>query len=196
MSSDLSLDPLDRFRVAQERARASEPEAGSAVVLATVGADGRPSARVVLMKLADHRGFSFFTNYESRKARELEACPHAALCFYWPSLGQQVRVEGSVDKLSPSESDAYFRERPRGSQIGAWASDQSRPLPSRQAMLARARELTERFEGEEVPRPAHWGGYLLRPVRMEFWYGRDDRLHERLVFERDGDAWTQTLLFP
>lgn len=192
----LPNDPFARFNEALERARRAEPFEATAATLATAGADGRPSARMVLLKGADGRGLSFFTNRESRKARQLADNPFAALCIHWPTLGEQVRAEGRVVLVSDAESDAYFASRPRGSQLGAWASAQSRPLGSRDELLARFAELESRFAGKEIPRPPFWGGYLLEPERMEFWYSREDRLHERVLFSRDGAGWGATGLNP
>jgi pyridoxamine 5'-phosphate oxidase len=166
------------------------------VALATVGADGRPAARIVLLRHADQRGFVFHTNYNSRKGRELTANHFAALCFHWPTLEEQIRVEGTVERLPANESDAYFAGRPRGSQIGAWASEQSAELPSRALLEQRYREVEQRFHDREVPRPPFWGGFRLTPGRIEFWYGRSDRLHDRVVYDRAGEEWRITRLFP
>ena len=190
-----AADPVAELIALLERAAASEPEAGSAASLATA-AGGRPTARVVLVKEVDARGLVFFSNYESRKGRELEHNPNAALCFWWPTLERQVRIEGAVSRLPETESDAYFRTRSRGSQIGAWASRQSAPLADRQELLARVRQLEQRFAGGEVPRPPFWGGYRLAPDRIEFWEGREDRLHLRRLFTRRADDWTSELLYP
>jgi pyridoxamine 5'-phosphate oxidase len=192
-------DPIAYFRslLAEaegvERALLPEPTAMS---LATVGADGQPSLRVVLLKGVDDRGFVFYTNYESRKGRELLAHPQAALCFHWQPLARQVRVEGHAEPVPPEEADAYFATRARLSQIGAWASKQSRPLASDAELEARVREVEERFAGRDVPRPPYWSGFRLRPERIEFWRNRDFRLHERLLYERDGDRWRVQQLFP
>jgi pyridoxamine 5'-phosphate oxidase len=152
---------------------------------------------MVFVKQADERGFQFFTNYESPKGRELAEQPHAALCFFWGTLPRQVRVEGDVNRLSAEESDAYFATRPRGSQLGAWASDQSQPVPRRDALLDRFLELEVRYSGQPVPRPPHWGGYLLAPRGLEFWQGRENRFHERWLYTPDGaGGWHITLLQP
>lgn len=189
-------DPIGQFGAVFERARRDAPYDPTAVALATVGADGAPSVRMVLLKGFDPLGFRFFTNYESRKGRELAGEPRAALCFYWPWIEEQVRVEGAVERLGPEESDAYFATRPRGSQLGAWASHQSQPLPSRFALLRRVAALEAKWLGRAVPRPPHWGGYLLRPSAVEFWTGRQSRLHERLRHTLDAEGWTSVRLQP
>lgn len=160
--------------------------------------DGRLSARVVLLKGVDARGFRFFSNYESAKGRQLAAHPQAALCFHWKTLrdGVQVRVEGAVERLSAEESDTYFATRPRGSQIGAWASAQSQPLASREEFEACIEQIEQRFADASVPRPPHWGGYLVVPDRIEFWYGANFRLHERVCYASGGASWTKEMLFP
>lgn len=188
-------DPIELFREEFDRASAREPHEANAMTLATVDASGRPSARVVLLKSFDARGFVFHTNRSSRKGRELDGQRVAALCFHWPAGEEQVRIEGSVERLSDAESDAYFATRPRGSQLGAWASLQSEELPNRAALEERLAEVDARFP-DEVPRPPHWGGYRVVPERIELWKGRADRLHERRVFTRAGDAWSETRLFP
>ena len=191
-------DPIDRFRellaaaVALDRALLPEP---TAFVLATV-ADGRPAARVLLLKSADERGFTFFTNYESRKGRELIAHPRAAMCFHWQHLEHQVRIEGAVAPVPPAESDAYFASRPRGSQLGAWASLQSRPIEHAGDLERRVAEMEHRFAGGPVPRPPHWGGFRLTPERVEFWRNRESRLHDRDVYVREGAGWGVERLYP
>jgi pyridoxamine 5'-phosphate oxidase len=191
-----AADPIARFRYEFERARAVEPHDITAVALATVGPGGAPSVRYVLLKDADERGFVFYTNRESRKGVELESNPSAALAFFWPTLEVQVRVEGRVELVDDSESDAYFRTRPRGSQIGAWASQQSRPLPSREALERAVADLEAAYEGREIPRPPHWGGYRVVPSCIEFWYGRPNRLHDRELFVREGQGWRVERLYP
>lgn len=166
------------------------------VALATATPGGRPSVRMVLLKDVDARGFVFFTNYESRKATELEENPYAALCFHWAIHERQVRVTGRVTRISEEESTAYFQTRGRGSRLGAWASKQSQRLPERKELEDRVREAKERFADDEVPLPPFWGGYRIDPESIEFWQGKADRLHERLVFTREGDSWTTERLYP
>ncbi|NUP09396.1 MAG: pyridoxamine 5'-phosphate oxidase [Polyangiaceae bacterium] len=189
-------DPIHLFNEAFARARTTEPFDATAMTLATVDERGMPSARVVLLKGVDEGGFVFFTNYDSRKARELDGQRVAALCVHWPTAEEQVRIEGTVTRVSAEESDAYFATRPRRSQLGAWASDQSRPVESREVLEARLRELEIRFEGNTIPRPPHWGGYRVTPSVIEFWYGRPNRLHDRIRYERAGGSWTHTRLYP
>lgn len=190
-----SADPITEFLNAVERARAHQVDTTPAT-LATADAQGRPSARIVLLRGADERGFAFFTNFTSRKGRELTENPHAALCFYWVTLDEQIRVEGRVERLPDDESDAYFASRPRGSQLGAWASDQSQPLPSRETLEERYREVERRFGDGPVQRPPFWGGFRLVPIWIEFWYGRPDRLHDRVVYIRDRAQWRIERLYP
>lgn len=190
-----SAHPITEFLNAVERAQSHQVDTAP-VALATVDATGRPSIRMVLCRAVDHRGFVFHTNYNSRKGRDLEANPHAALCFHWVTLDEQIRVEGSVARLSAEESDAYFNTRPRGSQLGAWASNQSAVLPSRETLEEQFRQTERRFEGGPVPRPAFWGGYRLAPERIEFWYGRPDRLHDRVLYTRSKDGWVIQRLYP
>jgi len=196
-SATLHQTALATFDDLLAQARAAGDPEPTAMTLATVR-DGRPHARIVLLKGADARGFRFFTNYDSDKARDLAAHASAALCFHWKTLrnGVQVRVEGRVEKLSAQESDAYFATRARGSQLGAWASLQSQPLPDRAEFDARYAEVEHRFAGGDVPRPPHWGGYLVVPDRIEFWYGADFRLHERVLYVRDADGWSRQWLYP
>jgi pyridoxamine 5'-phosphate oxidase len=190
------LDPIARFQETFVRAGQDAPFDHVAVSLATSTPDGRPSCRIVLLRAVDDTGFVFHTNYDGRKARELDANPYAALCFYWPWLDEQVRVEGQVARVTDAESDGYFGSRPRGSQIGAWASLQSRPLDSQDTLLARVRAFEEQFAGADVPRPEYWGGYRVVPLRIEFWRAGEFRLHEREVYERQGTGWTRSRLYP
>jgi pyridoxamine 5'-phosphate oxidase len=189
-------DPIELFTSWFEAARGAGILLPEAVALATATADAVPSARMVLLKGVDARGFVFFTNYESRKARELDANPRAALCFHWTVLQRQVRVTGRVARVEEDESAEYFATRPRGSQIGAWASQQSRSLPSREELERAVSDLGEKFAGEAVPLPPFWGGYRLEPEEIEFWQGRADRLHDRLVFTRAGAGWSTRRLYP
>lgn len=191
-----SADPVTEFQNAVERAQSRQVDTAP-VALATADAQGRPSVRIVLLRGADARGFSFFTNYNSRKGRELTANPHAALCFYWVALDEQIRVEGRIERLPAAESDAYFAGRPRGSQLGAWASAQSEVLPTRETLEEKYRDIERQYEGHpDVPRPPFWGGFRLVPHRIEFWYGRPDRLHDRVVYVKQNGAWTIERLYP
>ena len=189
--ADLDADPLRQFERWHE-------EAGSldAVALATASEQGAPSVRMVLLKGVDERGFVFHSSYEGRKARELAANPRAALLFYWQEPGRQVRVEGEVARVDPEESEAYFRTRPRGGQIAAWTSHQSEPIGSRGELEGRFAELEARYEGQEVPLPPHWGGFRLVPETFEFWEHRDNRLHDRFRYRREGDGWAIERLSP
>jgi pyridoxamine 5'-phosphate oxidase len=190
-----TADPITLFLEAVGRAQAKQVDT-TPVMLATADAQGRPSARMVLLRGADARGFAFFTNYTSRKARELMENPHAALCFHWPTLEEQIRIEGTVERMPDRESDEYFSGRPRGSQIGAWASDQSQVLSSRGALEQRYEAAERRFAGMPVARPPFWGGFRLIPERVEFWQGRADRLHDRLLFVREDGSWRSERLYP
>ena len=192
----MAEDPHALFESWFAEARAAEPNDAEAMALATVAADGRPSVRMVLLKGHDARGFAFYTNSGSRKGSELAANSHAALVFHWKSLRRQVRVEGAVEPVGPDEADAYFASRSRDARIGAWASDQSRPLESRSLFEARYAKLVAEFEGKEVGRPPYWWGYRLVPDRIEFWTDRPHRLHERRLFTRDGERWSEGLLYP
>jgi pyridoxamine 5'-phosphate oxidase len=177
-------------------ARASEINDSNAMTLATADAQGRPAARMVLLKGHGPDGFVFYTNRGSRKAGELEANPHAALLFHWKSQRRQIRIDGSVARVTDAESDAYFASRGRDSQLGAWASDQSQPLDRRETFEAKFAEMQARFEEQNVPRPTHWGGYRVTPAKIEFWQDRAHRLHERRVFTHTGDGWDEGLLYP
>jgi len=189
-------DPIIFFQNWLKDALASEPNDAEAMSLATVGADGQPSVRMVLMKGADQQGFRFFTNMESRKGRELSAHPRAALCFHWKSLLRQVRIEGRVEKLPAAEADDYFNTRHPLSKLGAWASQQSAPLESRAALEARVQEIEQKFQGQEVTRPPFWCGYLVVPEKIEFWQQGEGRLHDRFLFTRSGDTWDLARLNP
>jgi pyridoxamine 5'-phosphate oxidase len=193
---DPAVDPVARFAAWLAEARAKEVNDPEAMAVATVGHDGMPSLRMVLLKDFDTRGFVFYTNFESKKGTQLLAHRKAALLFHWKTLRRQVRIEGEVEIVSEAEADAYFASRPRGSQIGAWASQQSRPLEGRFALEKRVAEYTLKFGLGTVPRPPHWSGFRVMPVVIEFWHDRPFRLHERLVHRRDGDAWRTERQFP
>jgi pyridoxamine 5'-phosphate oxidase len=194
---DAAPDPIVQFRAWLAEAIAADPLDPTAMTLATVDGEGRPSARIVLLKGCDERGFVFFTNYGSRKARELAANPHAALLFYWPAFDRQVRVEGTVEKTSRAETAAYFATRPLASQLSAWASRQSAPIASREELESAAAEQAARFAASEVPAPDFWGGFRLRPSAVELWQGRPNRLHDRLAYRRAEDgSWTVERLQP
>jgi pyridoxamine 5'-phosphate oxidase len=189
-------DPVERFQEWFREAEQAGVEVPEAMMLATADADGAPSGRLVLLKGADDEGFVFYSGYVSRKAAELDQNPRAALVFYWRPLGKQVRVEGRVERVSDGESAAYFATRPRGSQLAAWASQQSRPLESREELERRYAQLEREYEGQEVPRPPHWGGFRLRPDAIEFWEHRENRLHDRFRYTRAREGWTVELLSP
>ena len=193
---DLAPDPLAQFARWYEEAAAEGIYEPHAMTLSTAGADGRPSSRYVLLRGVDERGFQFFTSYRSAKARDLDATGAAALTWGWLELHRQVRARGTVTRLPADESDAYFRSRPRGSQIAAWASPQSEVIADREELERRVADVEARFEGVPVPRPEHWGGYVLEPRDVEFWQGRQSRLHDRLRYRRSGDAWIVERLAP
>lgn len=189
-------DPFSLFDAWYGEARQSEINDSNAMALATADAQGRPSVRMVLLKGHGPDGFIFYTNFEGRKAAELLANPNAALLFHWKSLRRQIRIEGPVEPVDAATADAYFATRSRDSQLGAWASDQSRPLASRDVFMARYEEVSRRFADGPVPRPPHWSGLRLVPRHIEFWQDREHRLHERRVFDRDGDGWVEGMLYP
>ena len=195
--NDAAADPFVQFGVwfadALETPGLVEP---NGMTVASCDAQGRPSARIVLLRGWDRAGFVFFTNYESRKGRELDAAGNAALLFWWPVLQRQVRIEGTVDRVAPAESDAYFATRPRGHRLSAWASPQSAVVPNRAALEDAMEEAERRFPGEDVPRPPHWGGYRVVPERFEFWQGRPNRVHDRIAYLKAGDGWMRERLAP
>lgn len=193
----LAHDPFARFREWMAEAEASEPSEPNAMTVATATPDGIPSARAILLKGVDHRGFVFFTNLQSRKAGELAANAHVALLFHWKSLGRQVRIEGIVEPVTAAEADAYFASRPRISRLGAWASDQSRPLPDRTTLERRLAEFEKLYPDENIPRPPHWSGFRVIPRRFEFWQNMDFRLHDRTIYTQDGKGgWAIGKLYP
>ncbi len=195
--TDLDRDPIKQFRSWLAQALAAQLPEPLAMTLATATAAGKPSARMVLLRGFDERGFVFFTNYESRKAQELQSNPQAALVIYWPELDRQIRIEGRVARVTPEESDAYFQSRARGSRLGAWASPQSQVISDREALDRRMQELSAEYQEKDVLRPPHWGGYRLTPESIEFWQGRDNRLHDRLRYRRlDSGGWLLERLAP
>ena len=195
------LDPFSLFDTWFTEAQTTEINDSNAMALATTGVDGQPSVRMVLLKghgrdLGTHGGFIFYTNFESRKATQLSDNKNVALLFHWKSLRRQIRIEGAANPVDDATADAYFATRSRNSQLGAWASDQSRPLADRATFEARFAEIEARFEGQDVPRPPHWSGWMVSPSRIEFWQDREFRLHERWLYENDGDGWTTGMLYP
>ena len=195
--SDTLPDPIEQFKKWFKEAQEAQVMEPNAMTLSTVTAEGRPDARIVLIKEVNNSlGFTFYTNYQSRKGKELEKHPYAALTFYWPELERQIRIEGSVEKVDPGLSEKYFHSRPRGSQIGAWTSPQSQEIPNRGILETRQRDYEERFEGKEVPLPQNWGGYAVKPNRIEFWQGRASRLHDRIVYEKGPGGWERKRLAP
>jgi len=195
-TEDLDVDPLKEFERWFALSIEREPFEPNAMTLATADESGRPSARVVLLKELDGSGFVFFSNYESHKGHDLEVNPQASLVFYWAAQHRQIRVEGRVEKLSETESDAYFASRPRGARLGAWASRQSRPIESRDEFQQRLKAVEERFPGEEVQRPFCWGGYRVIPDQIEFWQGQPSRLHDRIQYQRNETGWSRRRLMP
>ncbi len=196
LSSGFAGDPFALFRQWLAEAEKAEADDPAAMTLATADAGGRISARVMLLKGVEDGGFVFYTNTLSRKGEQLRENPHAALCFHWKNLRRQVRVEGAAAPVPPAQADAYFKTRPRGSQLGAWASLQSQALDQRTTLDARVKEFEATFEGQDVPRPPHWSGYRVEPVYIEFWQDRKFRLHDRLIFTRDGAGWKQERWYP
>jgi pyridoxamine 5'-phosphate oxidase len=194
--ADLDPDPIVQFQEWFEKVIDADLHEPNAMIVSTASTDGKPSARTVLLKGYDERGFVFYTNYEGRKANEIEANPMCALLFYWGELERQVRIEGRASRLSGDESDAYFEGRPRGSRLGAWASEQSRPVEDRSVLEERVKALEAQYEGREIPRPPFWGGYRVEPDTIEFWQGRENRLHDRLVYRREDGAWRIERLQP
>lgn len=194
--SGLAADPVEQFRLWISDAFDANLVEPNAMTLATASPEGAPSARVVLLRGFDERGFVFYTNYEGRKGGEIAVNPRAALVFYWGGLERQVRIEGNVSKLAEEESDSYFASRPRGSRIGAWASEQSEVLERREALEERVEKLEEKYPGDEIPRPPFWGGFRVRHEQVEFWQGRESRLHDRLLYKCRGDGWEIVRLQP
>ncbi len=194
--SDMAANPMEQFTAWWDDAIKSDIYEVNAMTLATVNAAGRPSARIVLLKGYDENGFIFFTNYQSHKAQDMEANPHVSLVFFWKELERQVRIEGTVTKVSAEESDAYFHSRPVGSRIGAWASPQSRVIASRAVIEDKVKELEGNFENKTIERPPHWGGYIVAPELIEFWQGRPSRLHDRMQYTKDGQGWKIERLAP
>jgi pyridoxamine 5'-phosphate oxidase len=195
--SDVDADPFRQFQIWFDQATAAELPEPYAMALATATPQGHPSVRMVLLRGLDQRGLAFFTNYQSRKANELDANPHASLLFFWQELERQVRIDGRVERISSAESDRYFHSRPPASRVGAWASPQSQVIASRDALEARVRDLEDRYASSEIPRPAHWGGYRVMPDTFEFWQGRPSRLHDRLRYTRNHDSdWIVERLAP
>lgn len=194
--SEVSDNPIDQFKKWFKKVLSADLLDPNAMTLSTATKEGVPSSRTVLLKGVDDEGFRFFTNYKSRKGQELEENPRAALCFYWPPHERQVRIQGEVQKLSRGESETYFHQRPRQSQISAWASEQSTKVASREELISKFKEIEKRFKDGEVPLPEFWGGYILEPDRIEFWQGRIGRMHDRICYEKEDGSWTMYRLAP
>ncbi|MES2371948.1 MAG: pyridoxamine 5'-phosphate oxidase [Bacteroidota bacterium] len=194
--SDVSADPIAQFTNWWDEAVNSKIDEVNAMTLATVNNEGRPSARIVLLKGFDEKGFVFFTNYQSKKGKELEDNPHGALVFFWKELERQVRIEGGIEKISEEDNDAYYQSRPAGSRIGAWASPQSEVIEGREILENNFKALEKKFESGSIPRPGHWGGYILRPSMIEFWQGRSSRLHDRIQYSLKEKGWVIERLAP
>jgi pyridoxamine 5'-phosphate oxidase len=195
--TDVHPNPFKQFKVWFEQALAAQLPEPNAMTIATATPDGKPYARIVLLKRYDERGFVFYTNYESQKGRQLIENPWGAIAFWWAELERQVRIGGRVEKVSPQEADEYFHSRPKGSQLGAWASNQSQVIDSREVLEQRLQQLKQEYENKDVPRPPHWGGFRVIPDEIEFWQGRPSRLHDRLLYRRDKDgSWTIQRLSP
>ncbi|MGE3728188.1 MAG: pyridoxamine 5'-phosphate oxidase [Candidatus Sericytochromatia bacterium] len=193
---DLLADPFLQFKHWFEQALSAQLPEPNAMILSTVSASGAPSSRTVLLKELDPQGFVFFSNYASRKGREVDANPQVCLLFYWPELERQIRIEGPIEKIAEADSDAYFASRPRGSQLGAWASMQSARLNSREELEQVLQRLEQDYVGKDIPRPPHWGGYRVVPEAVEFWQGRPSRLHDRLLYRQQGQTWSISRLSP
>lgn len=193
---ETSPDPITQFRNWFEEAIKAKVMEPNAMTLSTATADGRPSARIVLVKDITEKGFVFYTNYESRKGKEIAQNPQAALTFFWPELERQVRIEGTLEKVPGQTSDAYFSSRPRASQLGAWSSPQSQEIPNREILEAREKDYEEKFRDQEIPRPPHWGGYELVPDQLEFWQGRQSRLHDRILYIKEANDWVRKRISP
>lgn len=196
LEENVEQDPINQFAIWFEQALRSQVTEPNAMALGTASQDAKPSVRIVLLKGFDGDGFRFFTNYKSRKGLELESNPHASLCFFWPELERQIRIEGGVTKLSRPESDEYFKSRPRLSRLGAWASNQSSELTSREELEENFREVREKYDDQPIPTPEYWGGFLLSPQAMEFWQGREGRMHDRILYTREDGGWKFKRLSP
>ena len=194
--NEVDANPINQFSIWWNEAISSSIDEVNAMTLATASIEGKPDARIVLLKGYDEKGFVFFTNYESRKALEMAANPFATLVFFWKELERQVRIEGAVEKISAADSDAYFQSRPEGSRIGAWASPQSRVIDNREILEENVKQLGIKYGEGFIPRPEHWGGYLVAPTQIEFWQGRSSRLHDRILYRRENDAWVIKRLAP